>query len=72
MNIQQANRILDEHKERQCHSMLTVNKALFICGDLREVDEPLFEIGERPCLESTNLVECSGTGQGHLGVVHRV
>jgi hypothetical protein len=72
MNIQQANRILDEHKERQCHTLRTVNKALFICGDLREVDEFLLEIGERPCLESTNLVECSGTGQGHIRTVHRI
>lgn len=57
MNIDQAKRVLDEHKERQCHSMLTVNRALFICGDLREMDESLFEIGEEPRLERTHLVE---------------
>ena len=57
MNIDQAKRVLDEHKERQCHSLRTVNRALFILGDLREVDESLFEIGETPWLESAHLVE---------------
>ncbi len=63
MNIQQANRILDEHKERQCHSMLTVTKALWITGDLSEVDESLLEIGTSSRLEATYLVEGSGLGQ---------
>jgi hypothetical protein len=58
MNIQQANRILDEHKERQCHSLLTVTRALWLTGDLSEMDGALFEIGERPSLESTDMVQC--------------
>jgi hypothetical protein len=62
MNIDLARRVLDEHKERQCHSMLTVNRALFICGDLREMDESLFEVGERPCMESPHLVESERLG----------
>ena len=62
MNIDQAKRVLDEHKERQCHSMLTVNRALFICGDLRDVDESLFEVGEEPRLERTHLVDSQRLG----------
>jgi len=62
MNIDLARRVLDEHKERQCHSMLTVNRALFICGDLREMDESLFEVGERPRLERTHLVDSQRLG----------
>lgn len=62
MNIDQAKRVLDEHKERQCHSLRTVNHALFILGDLREVDEPLFEIGEEPRLERTHLVDSQRLG----------
>ena len=57
MNIEQAKRILDEHKEQRCHSLRTVNKALFLCGDLRELDESMPEIGETPWLESAHLVE---------------
>lgn len=62
MNLDQAKRVLDEHKERNCHTLRTVNRALFICGDLRELDESLFEIGETPWLESTDLVECPRLG----------
>lgn len=62
MNIDQAKRVLDEHKEKQCHSMLTVNRALFICGDLREMDESLFEIGKEPRLERTHLVDSQRLG----------
>jgi hypothetical protein len=57
MNIEQAKRILDEHKEQRCHSLRTVNKALFLCGDLRDLDESLFEVSETPWLESAHLVE---------------
>ena len=60
MNIKQANRILDEHKERQCHSMLTVTRALWITGDLSTMDDPLPETCQESRLESTNLVDCSG------------
>lgn len=63
MNIQQANRILDEHKERQCHSMLTVTRALWITGDLPSLDDPLSDFGEGARLEATYLVEGSGLGQ---------
>ena len=58
MNINQANRILDEHKERQCHSLLTVTRALWLTGDLSEMDGALLEIGERPSLEGTDMVQC--------------
>jgi len=58
MNINQANRILDEHKERQCHSLLTVTRALWLTGDLSEMDGALFETSERPSLESTDMVQC--------------
>lgn len=57
MNIEQAKRILDEHKEQSCHSLRTVNKALFLCGDLRDLDESLFEVSETLWLESAHLVE---------------
>lgn len=57
MNIEQAKRILDEHKEKSCHSLRTVNKALFLCGDLRDLDESLFEVSETSWLESAHLVE---------------
>lgn len=63
MNLDQAKRVLDEHKERQCHTMRTVNKALFICGDLREVDESLFEAGKETRMESTDMVDCPGLGR---------
>ena len=62
MNIEQAKRILDEHKEQRCHSLRTVNKALFLCGDLRELDESMPEIGEAPRLESPHLVESARLG----------
>jgi hypothetical protein len=63
MNIKQANRILDEHKERQCHSMLTVTRALWITGDLSEMDAALFETGETPWLERTDMVDSQGLGR---------
>ena len=63
MNLDQANRILDEHKERQCHSLLTVTRALWLTGDLSEMDGALSEVSQEPSLESTDMVECSGTGQ---------
>ena len=62
MNIQQANRILDEHKERQCHSMLTVTRALWITGDLSELDGDLPETCQAPRLESSHLVDSEGLG----------
>jgi hypothetical protein len=62
MNLDQAKRVLDEHKERQCHSMLTVNRALFICGDLREMDDQLFTACEKPRLERTHLVDSQRLG----------
>lgn len=62
MNIQQANRILDEHKERHCHSMLTVTRALWITGDLSTMDEPLPETCQESRLERTDLVDSQGLG----------
>ena len=62
MNTDQAKRVLDEHKEKQCHSLRTVNRALWLTGDLREMDDPLFEIGEEPWLERTHLVDSQGLG----------
>ena len=63
MNINQANRILDEHKERQCHSLLTVTRALWLTGDLSEMDGALFEACQEPWLESTDMVQCARVGQ---------
>ena len=63
MNINQANRILDEHKERQCHSLLTVTRALWLTGDLSEMDGALFEVSQEPRLESTDMVQCARVGQ---------
>jgi hypothetical protein len=60
MNIQQANRILDEHKERQCHSMLTVTRALWLTGDISELDGDLSQACQEPRMESTNLVDGEG------------
>ena len=57
MNIIQANRILDEHKERQCHSLLTVTRALWLTGDLSELDGDLSQACQEPKLESTYLVD---------------
>jgi len=62
MNIDQAKRVLDEHKERQCHSLRTINRALFILGDLSDLDESLLEIGKEPRLEGTHLVESERLG----------
>lgn len=57
MNLEQAKRILDEHKETGCHSLLTVTRALWASGDLCGVDGHLLEAGEEPCMESPHLVE---------------
>ena len=56
MNQEQAKRILDEHKETGCHSLLTVTRALWATGDLCGVDGHLLEAGEEPWLEGTSVV----------------
>lgn len=58
MNQEQAKRILDEHKETGCHSLLTVTRALWASGDLCGVDGHLLEAGEEPWLEGTSVVAC--------------
>ena len=63
MNIDQAKRVLDEHREKQCHSLLTVNRALWICGDLSDMDAALFEISETPWMESAHLVDSQRLGR---------
>jgi len=57
MNIEQAKKILDEHKETGCHSILTVTRALWASGDLCGVDGHLLEAGEEPWVEGAHLVE---------------
>lgn len=57
MNHETAKRVLDEHKERQCHSLLTVTRALWITGDISEVDGDLSQACQEPRLESTYLVD---------------
>ena len=57
MNITQANRILDEHKERQCHSLLTVTRALWLTGDISEMDGDLSQACQAPRVESPYLVD---------------
>lgn len=40
MNIEQANRILDRHKEgSHAYSLLTISKALYLTGDLGTHEE---------------------------------
>lgn len=40
MNIEQANRILDRHKEgSHAYSLLTISKALYLTGDLGSHEE---------------------------------
>lgn len=56
MNSEQAKRILDEHKETGCHSLLTVTRALWASGDLCGVDGHLLEAGEEPWLEGARVV----------------
>ena len=40
MNVEQANRILDRHKEgSHAYSLLTITKALYLTGDLGSHEE---------------------------------
>jgi hypothetical protein len=55
MTPEQAKRILDEHKETGCHSILTVTRALWTSGDLCGVDGHLLEAGEEPILEGMGV-----------------
>ena len=55
MNQEQAKRILDEHKETGCHSLLTVTGALWTSGDLCGVDANMLEAGEEPIMEGMGV-----------------
>ena len=47
MTYEQANQILDRHKEgTHIYSMLTISKALFLTGDISDEPEPLGMDGE--------------------------
>ena len=63
MNHETAKRVLDEHKERQCHSLLTVTRALWITGDISEMDGDLPEACQAPRVESPHLVGSEGLRQ---------
>ena len=62
MNQEQAKRILDEHKETGCHSILTVTRALWASGDLCGVDGHLLEAGEEPIMEGMGVAPSERAG----------
>ena len=62
MNLQQANLILNRHKEgTHAYSMLTITKALFITGDISEEPETLGTDGKDTWMERAQLVESQTT-----------
>lgn len=62
MNLEQANQILDRHKEgSHVYSMLTVTKALFITGDVLREPEALGldgedAWGEESCMDESQAI----------------
>ena len=67
MNRQEANELLDEHKHGiKAHSILEVTKALWITNDLRGLPKhsrPFSQDGINEWIESTRMVQSTGTGQ---------
>ena len=62
MNINDANLILDRHKEgTHAYSMLTITKALFITGDISEEPGTLGTDGKDTWMERAQLVESQTT-----------
>lgn len=64
MNTEQANKILDQHKEgSHVYSMLTISKALFLTGDISDEPPALGEDGEDPwgedvCMDTSEGIGC--------------
>jgi hypothetical protein len=64
MNIEQANQILDRHKEgSRVYSILTVTKALFLTGDIPDEPPTLGEDGEdawgeESCMDESQAIGC--------------
>jgi hypothetical protein len=62
MNLEQANRILDQHKEgSSVYSLLTISRALFITGDLQNEPEPLGLDGKDTWSQGSLVVSSEGT-----------
>jgi hypothetical protein len=64
VNIEQANKILDQHKEgSHVYSMLTITRALFLTGDLPNEPPALGSDGEDPwgeelCMDTSEGIGC--------------
>jgi hypothetical protein len=63
MTYEDAKRILDKHKEgSHDYSMLTINRALYICGDIvSEQTRMACEVGKYERLERICLAQSEGT-----------
>ena len=61
MNIKDANLILNRLKEGDVYSIFTINKALFITGDLPDDPDPLNTHGKATWMERAQLVESQTT-----------
>lgn len=58
MTYEQANQILDRHREgSHIYSMLTISRALFLTGDLPDEPETLGTHGEDSWVQESCLVE---------------
>jgi len=63
MNLEQANQILDRHREgSHAYSMLTISRALFLTGDLPDEPQTLGEDGEDTWSEEPCMVESQTVG----------
>jgi hypothetical protein len=63
MTHNEAHKILDRHKEGQHYSLITINYALQLTGDLPEKFKLVLEDGIKPRLESLCLASNSRIGQ---------
>ena len=57
MNINDANLILDRLKEGDVYSIFTINKALFITGDIQQEPESFGSDGKNTRMEGTRMDE---------------
>ena len=58
MNINDANLILDRHKEgTHVYSMLTITRALYITGDIQQEPESFGSDGKNTRMEGTRMDE---------------
>jgi hypothetical protein len=67
----EANDLLDEHKYGiKAHSIVEVTKALWVTNDLRGLPihtRPFSEDGIAEWMESTRMVQSTGTGTASIG-----